>query len=281
MLTQQDIYAVCFENRPLMLNKDNYVPWSSRLLHYAKSKPNGKLIYNSIMNGPYVKRMIPEPSDPDHKVPVAETFYEQTDDELTEKEVIQMEAVQNPGVQNVRNQNGLIVVLVIANQNGNGNVVAARAEGNAIGNNGNHIWCYNCRGLGHLARNCTVRLRRRDAAYLQTQSLIAGKDNKERDKIKKTGQNQEKTGSVEKSRLKPDKVKAQSNSRKHQIIPSFDSILRASVSWKTTRQRNGSIAQKEEAGIQLQAEEFDLMAAVGDLDKIEEVNANYILMANL
>nr|GEV44796.1 putative reverse transcriptase domain-containing protein [Tanacetum cinerariifolium] len=38
---------------------------------------------------------------------------------------------------------------------------------------------------------------------------------------------------------------------------------------------------KEEAGIQLQAEEFDLMAAAADLDEIEEVNANYILMANL
>ncbi|GJZ35976.1 hypothetical protein Tco_0581793 [Tanacetum coccineum] len=42
-------------------------------------------------------------------------------------------AVQNPGVQNVGNQNGLIVVPGIANQNanqnGNGNVVAARAEG--------------------------------------------------------------------------------------------------------------------------------------------------------
>nr|GFD46513.1 ribonuclease H-like domain-containing protein [Tanacetum cinerariifolium] len=41
------------------------------------------------------------------------------------------------------------------------------------------------------------------------------------------------------------------------------------------------IAQKEEAGIQLQAEEYDLMAAAVDLDKIEEVNANCILMANL
>ncbi|GJS66048.1 hypothetical protein Tco_0680612 [Tanacetum coccineum] len=60
-----------------------------------------------------------------------------------------------------------------ANQNGNGNVVAARAEGNANGNNGNLIRCYNCRGLGHLARNCTVRPRRRDLTYLQTQLLIA------------------------------------------------------------------------------------------------------------
>ncbi|GJR45180.1 hypothetical protein Tco_1313283 [Tanacetum coccineum] len=41
------------------------------------------------------------------------------------------------------------------------------------------------------------------------------------------------------------------------------------------------IAQKEEAGIQLQAEEFDLMAAAADLDEIKEVNANCILMANL
>nr|GEX66247.1 hypothetical protein [Tanacetum cinerariifolium] len=38
---------------------------------------------------------------------------------------------------------------------------------------------------------------------------------------------------------------------------------------------------KEEAGIQLQAEEYDLMAAAADLDDIEEVNANCILMANL
>ncbi|GKF45376.1 hypothetical protein Tco_0131928, partial [Tanacetum coccineum] len=47
-------------------------------------------------------------------------------------------AIQNPGVQNVGNQNGLIVVLGNANQNPNrnGNVVAARAEGNANRSNG-------------------------------------------------------------------------------------------------------------------------------------------------
>ncbi|GJW05028.1 hypothetical protein Tco_1563884 [Tanacetum coccineum] len=78
------------------------------------------------------------------------------------------------------------------NLNRNSNVVAARAEGNAIGNN--------------------VRPRRRDVAYLQTQLLIA---------------------------------------------------------------------QKEEARIQLQAEEFDLIAPVADLNEIEEVNGNCILMANL
>ncbi|GJW68302.1 hypothetical protein Tco_0122726 [Tanacetum coccineum] len=80
-------------------------------------------------------------------------------------------AVQNLGVQNVGNQNGVIVVSGITYQNGNGNVVAARTEGNENGNN--------------------------------------------------------------------------------------------------------------EARIQLQAKEFDLMATAADLDEIEEVNASCILMANL
>nr|GFA36833.1 hypothetical protein [Tanacetum cinerariifolium] len=123
-------------------------------------------------------------------------------------------AGQNAGNPDGYNDNGLIGVQGNGNQNhiGNGNFVAARAEGNAAGQNGNQIRCYNCRGLGHYARNCTVRPRRRDDAYLQTQLLIA---------------------------------------------------------------------QKEEVGIQLQAEEYDLMAAAADLDEIEEVNANCILMANL
>ncbi|GJV30663.1 hypothetical protein Tco_1387111 [Tanacetum coccineum] len=91
MSTQQDIYDVGFKNRPPMLNKDNYVPWSSRLLRYAKSKPNGKMIVNLILHGPYVRRMIVEPGDPDRDVLVTESFHEQTDEELTEKEAKHIE----------------------------------------------------------------------------------------------------------------------------------------------------------------------------------------------
>nr|GEY30277.1 hypothetical protein [Tanacetum cinerariifolium] len=53
-------------------------------------------------------------------------------------------AAQNPMVQNVGNPNGLMGV------QGNGNLVAVRAEGNAAGHNGNQIRCYNCRGYTEL-----------------------------------------------------------------------------------------------------------------------------------
>nr|GEV41274.1 hypothetical protein [Tanacetum cinerariifolium] len=55
------------------------------------------------------------------------------------------------------------------------NTVQNLVEGNGNGNgiNGNPIRCFNCRGDGHYASNCTVKSRKRDVAYLQQQLQIA------------------------------------------------------------------------------------------------------------
>ncbi|GKG12440.1 integrase, catalytic region, zinc finger, CCHC-type containing protein, partial [Tanacetum coccineum] len=57
-------------------------------------------------------------------------------------------------------QNGYNAVQNVGNQ-----VVQDAVQNQGVQNNGNQIRCYNCRGLGHLARNCTVRPRRKDGAY--------------------------------------------------------------------------------------------------------------------
>nr|GEW98635.1 hypothetical protein [Tanacetum cinerariifolium] len=78
MSTQQDIYVAGSESRPPMLNKENYVPWSSHLL----------------------RKMIPEPGDANRKITVTETFHLQTDDELLNKELKQIEA-DDQGIQTI------------------------------------------------------------------------------------------------------------------------------------------------------------------------------------
>nr|GEV57920.1 integrase, catalytic region, zinc finger, CCHC-type, peptidase aspartic, catalytic [Tanacetum cinerariifolium] len=91
MSTQQDIYVASLENRPLILNKDNYVSWSSRIIRYARSRPNGKMIVDSIKNGPYVRRMIATLGEPDLPILVLESFHKQTDEEQIEIDIKRMD----------------------------------------------------------------------------------------------------------------------------------------------------------------------------------------------
>nr|GFC15247.1 hypothetical protein [Tanacetum cinerariifolium] len=164
--------------------------------------------------------------------------------------------------QNVGNLNGYNAVQNVGNQ---------VAQNPRVQNDGNQ---------NQIENDCTVRPRRRDAAYLQTKLLIAQKEEAEiqlqaeeydlmaavadLDEIEEVNAN---------CILMANLQQASSSDTQTDSVPVYDSDGSAETQLL--------IAQKEEAGIQLQAEEYDLMAAVADLDEIEEVNANYILMANL
>nr|GEX65925.1 retrotransposon protein, putative, unclassified [Tanacetum cinerariifolium] len=88
-------------------------------------------------------------------------------------------AVQNLRVQNVRNPNGLIGVQGNGNQNQirNGNLVAARAEGNAAGQNGNQIMKRGAKGdigffIGYSADSCAYRIyNRRTKKIMETMNV--------------------------------------------------------------------------------------------------------------
>nr|GFA46675.1 hypothetical protein [Tanacetum cinerariifolium] len=51
-----------------------------------------QLIHNSILNGPYVRKIIHEPGDANRDISITEIFHLQTDDELSDKELKQIEA---------------------------------------------------------------------------------------------------------------------------------------------------------------------------------------------
>ncbi|GJZ72813.1 hypothetical protein Tco_0636959 [Tanacetum coccineum] len=271
MLTQQDIYASSSETCPPMLNKDNYVPWSSHLLRYAKSRPNRKLIYNSILNGPYVRRMIPKIGDPDHEVPVNETFHEQTDEDLTEKELKQVEsddqAIQtillgsNIGIQEKKAK--LFNKWEMFTSTDGESIESYYHRFSKLMNDfkrSKHfpeMIANNLKFLNNLQpewkRHVTIVHQTKDlheVDYTQLYDFLKYNQMEFRIRIG--------NGNI---------VAARAEGPRRRDAAYFQTQL--------------LIAQKEESGIQLQAEEFDLMVAARDLDEIEEVNANCILMANL
>nr|GFB19409.1 hypothetical protein [Tanacetum cinerariifolium] len=335
MSTQQDIYAAGTESRPPMLNKENYVPWSSRLLRYAKSRPNRKLIHNSILNGPHVRRMIPEPGDAERDVNVNETFHEQTDDELSERELKQIEA----------DYQAIQTILLILPEDIYAAEIWLRVQqmmkGSDIGiqekkaklfnewerftsNEGESIGSYyhcflklmndlkrnkhfpekiasNLKFLNNLqpewSRHVTIVHQTKDlhtADYTQLYDFL--KYNQKENYMQQPMTNPKditdpttamnmvlalmaKAFKLNYSTPTNNKQRISSNPRNRQIAQPGIRLLKTQE-FRMMEFRI-KIGMKEEAGIQLQAKEYDLMAAAADLDEIEEVNANCVLMANL
>ncbi|GJU24752.1 retrovirus-related pol polyprotein from transposon TNT 1-94 [Tanacetum coccineum] len=310
MSTQQDIYAAGSENRPPMLNKENYVPWSSRLLRYAKSRPNGKLIYNSIMNGPYVRRMIPEPGDADREVPVPETFHEQTDDELTEAEIKKMEA-DDQAIQTILLGLPEDIYAVVDSCETAQEIwlrVQQMMKGSDIGIKKRRLSCikefercFTSTDGNRLSLTITVSQMMNDIRETNTDpkdllitqpGMNMGQDRQMR-MVGANGGNQfrqydgqnvgyqngynavQNVGNqVVQDAVQNQGVQNVGNQNGQIVVPGI-----------TNQNPNGNgnvvAARAEGNATGNNAEEFDLMAAATDLDEIEEVNANCILMANL
>ncbi|GKB64371.1 hypothetical protein Tco_0920557, partial [Tanacetum coccineum] len=55
--------------RPLMLEKGNYIPWESRFRRFLDNKlEEGDRIWRSFEKGPYVRPMIPNPDKPTEQI---------------------------------------------------------------------------------------------------------------------------------------------------------------------------------------------------------------------
>nr|GFB41844.1 hypothetical protein [Tanacetum cinerariifolium] len=339
-------------------------------------RPNGKLIHNSILNGPYARRMIPEPGDATRKVNVTETFHVQTDDELSEKELKQIEA-DDQAIKTILLGLPEDIYAAVDSCEIAQEIwlqVQQMMKGSDIGiqekkaklfnewesftsNEGESIESYyhrflklmndlkrnkhflekiasNLKFLNNLqpewSRHVTIVYQTKDlhtADYTQLYDFLKY-NQKEVDELKaeRLANTQDPLALMANSNnpyvfLAPQQDQASFNQNcMQQPIPNPKDITDLSTAMNmalvlmakafklnystptnnnqriSSNPRNRQITQpdqlvfremvirmgmKEEAGIQLQAKEYDLMAAAADLDEIEEVNANCILMANL
>nr|GEX62766.1 copia protein [Tanacetum cinerariifolium] len=242
------------ENRPHMLNKENHVPRSSRLLRYAKSRPNGKLIHNSIINSPYVRRMIPEPSDPNHEVPVNETFHVQTDDELTEKELKQIEA-DDQAIQTILLGLPKDIYAVVDS--------CETAQ---------EIWLR----VPQMMKGSDIRIQEKKAKLFNEREMFTSTDEESIESQTKDLHTTDYTLLYD--FLKYNQKENVGNQNGQIVIPGTNQNPNGNGNLIAARAEGNAPGHN---GIQLQAKEFDLMAAAADLDEIKEVNADCILMANL
>nr|GEU81242.1 hypothetical protein [Tanacetum cinerariifolium] len=240
MSTQQDIYAIGFENCPPMLNKYNYVPWSSHIIRYTKSRPNGKMNVDSIENGPYndIKRM-----DADDQaiqtilLGLPEDVYAAVDSCETAKEIWQRvrQIMKGSDIGEQEKKAKLF----------NEWEKFTSTDGESIESYFHQCW----RKWGELVWTiCWTSVT--DSARVQR--MTEWWDSSCSEAVQNAG------------------VQNGGNQNGLVVVPGI-----------TNQNGTGNVVAARAEEIQLQAEEFDFMAAAGDLDEIEEVNANYILMANL
>ncbi|GJV23355.1 retrovirus-related pol polyprotein from transposon TNT 1-94 [Tanacetum coccineum] len=68
MATNEETNAAGTDTRPPMLVENDYESWKIRIHRYIRGKPNGKLIWKSIQNGPTPHPMVTDPSPSDSTI---------------------------------------------------------------------------------------------------------------------------------------------------------------------------------------------------------------------
>nr|GEW89604.1 integrase, catalytic region, zinc finger, CCHC-type, peptidase aspartic, catalytic [Tanacetum cinerariifolium] len=266
MSTQQDIYAAGSESRPFMLNKENYVPWSSRLLQYAKSRSNGKLIHNSILNGPYVKKMIPEPGDVNRDVNVTETFHLQTDDELSDKKTKDLHTADYTQLYDFLKYNQKEVDELKAER------IAKTQDPLTLMANSNNPYNYLQQPIPNPEdiTDPTTAMNMALALMAKAFKLNYSTPTNNNQRISSNPMNRQ----IAQPGLN------MGQDRQMQMVGGMN--MGQDRQMQMVGGNGGNQFRRMQGRMQgIRLEEYDLMAAAADLDEIEEVNANCILMANL
>nr|GEY94647.1 hypothetical protein [Tanacetum cinerariifolium] len=143
------------DNRPPMLEKDMYDSWKSIMELYMLNREHGRMILKSVVHGPLLWPTVEEEGV---------TRLKKYSD-LSAGEAIQADC-------DVKETNIILQGLPPENQMSAGSSRPFTSGSGGTSGRQRVIICYNCKGEGHMAKQCTKPKRKRDAEWFKDKVLL-------------------------------------------------------------------------------------------------------------
>ncbi|GJX18819.1 hypothetical protein Tco_0221496 [Tanacetum coccineum] len=149
------------DNRPPMLEKDMYDSWKSKMELYMMNRQHGRMILESVKNGPLIWPLIEE-----NGVSRPKKYFE-----LSATESIQADCDDPIDVINHMMSFLTVVGRQTSLATGNTRTYTPRASGSNSGKQRTVI-CYNCKGEGHMSKQFTKPKRKQDDSWFKDKVLL-------------------------------------------------------------------------------------------------------------
>nr|GEV71289.1 hypothetical protein [Tanacetum cinerariifolium] len=171
------------DNRPSMLEKDMYDSWKSRMELYMMNRQHGRMILESVKNGPLIWPTIEE-----NGVTQPNKYSELSDAEVTQADCdVKATNIILQGLPpELRNSSNLRQQATINDGRVTLQPVQGRQNSFAMGTSRTYtlvasasnfgkqriVICYNCKGEGHISKHCTKPKRKRDDYWFKDKVLM-------------------------------------------------------------------------------------------------------------